>query len=142
VDLALATGRIDRSLPFVRREAVKALGAEYPSHEAARAGIEGALLAFYRGHDAAAFPAREARVRQAAAALAQIYAWNVWPSMNIRWGTYASLRGHDDAPGCFRCHDEEHRTADGVAISQDCDLCHAVLAQEEENPQVLGALKP
>jgi nitrate/TMAO reductase-like tetraheme cytochrome c subunit len=142
VDLALATGRIDRSLPFVKREAVKALKVEYPSHEAARAGIEKALLDFYRGHDPAAFPALEVKVRAAAEALGQIYAWNVWPSMRIGWGTYPSLRGHEEAPGCFRCHDEEHRTAEGVTISQDCNLCHAVLAQEEENPKVLGALRP
>jgi hypothetical protein len=121
---------------------VKALRAEYPSQEAARAGIERALLDFYRAEDAAAFAEREPRVRAAAEVLGQIYAWNVWPSMNITWGTYASLRGHDDAPGCFRCHDEEHRTAEGVTISQDCDLCHSVLAQEEEHPRVLGDLKP
>jgi nitrate/TMAO reductase-like tetraheme cytochrome c subunit len=142
VDLALASGRIDRTLPFVKREAVAALKVEYPSHEAARAGLEAALLDFYRGLDPATFPAREPKVREAAAALAQIYAWNVWPSMRIGWGTYASLRGHEDAPGCFRCHDEEHVTADGRTLSQDCDLCHAVLAQEEENPKVLGALEP
>lgn len=142
VDLALASGRIDRTLPFVKREAVKVLRTEYPSHEAARAGIEEALLAFYRTEDPAAFPAREPKVRAAAAALAQIHAWNVWPSMRISWGTYPSLRGHEDAPGCFRCHDESHATAEGVTISQDCDLCHAVLAQEEVNPKVLGALRP
>jgi len=142
VDLALASGRIDRTLPFVKREAVKALRTEYPSHEAAQAGIEEALLAFYRAEDPAAFPAREPKVRAAAAALAQIHAWNVWPSMRISWGTYPSLRGHEDAPGCFRCHDESHATAEGVTISQDCDLCHAVLAQEEVNPKVLGALRP
>jgi NapC/NirT cytochrome c family, N-terminal region len=142
VDLALAAGRIDRSLPFVKREAVKALKVEYPSHDAARAGIERALLDFYAGLDPAAFPAREPKVRAAGEALGQIYAWNVWPSMRINWGTYPTLLGHEQSPGCFRCHDEEHRTAEGVTISQDCDLCHAVLAQEEENPQLPGALSP
>jgi formate-dependent nitrite reductase cytochrome c552 subunit len=142
VDLALASGRIDRSLPFVKREAVKALRVEYPSHDAARAGIERALLDFYRTQDPGRFQAREPGVRAAAAALADVYARNVWPSMRIGWGTYPSLRGHEEAPGCFRCHDDEHATAEGVKISQDCELCHAVLAQEEENPKVLGVSLP
>ena len=142
VDQALLSGRIDRTLPFVKREAVKALKTEYPSHAAARDGITEALLAFYRQHDAAAFPALEPRVRAAAGALADIYAVNVWPEMKIGWGTYASRRGHEDAPGCDRCHDEEHVTADGVTISQDCELCHKVLAQEEERPAVLETLRP
>lgn len=142
VDGALLSGRIDRTLPFVKREGVKALKAEYPSHAAARAGIQEALLGFYRQHDAAAFPAREPQVRAAAQALADIYAVNVWPDMKIGWGTYASLHGHEDAPGCDRCHDEEHVTADGITISQDCELCHKVLAQEEADPKVLEALRP
>jgi hypothetical protein len=29
-----------------------------------------------------------------------------------------------DSPGCFRCHDDEHKSADGGVISQSCELCH------------------
>ena len=48
LDAALLDRRIDPSLPFVRREGLKALQAEYPSHEAARAGIAKAIGDFYR----------------------------------------------------------------------------------------------
>jgi hypothetical protein len=35
--------------------------------------------------------------------------------------------GHNDFPGCFRCHDDNHHTSkDGHAIKQDCELCHAI----------------
>ena len=44
---ALETGRIDRTLPFIRREGLKALTGDWPSQAAARAGIKDALLAFY-----------------------------------------------------------------------------------------------
>jgi hypothetical protein len=63
--------------------------------------------------------------------------------MSISWGTYVNHIGHPDMSaevGCFRCHDEEHRTSDGRAISQDCSTCHSVLAQEEENPEILKTL--
>jgi hypothetical protein len=44
--------------------------------------------------------------------------------MNVGWGTYPNNVGHMDFPGCFRCHDENHKTKDGKVIGQDCSLCH------------------
>jgi hypothetical protein len=140
IDAAIDAGRIDRALPFVRREGLRLLKADYPTHDAAREGIRRGLLAFYSA-DAARWPARQGAAEAAAAALGDIYATNVWPSMRIAWGTYPSLLGHDEAPGCFRCHDEEHRTADGRVISQDCDLCHAVLAEREVDPPILKMIQ-
>jgi hypothetical protein len=142
VDEAIHSGLIDPALPFVKRESVKALKVAYPSHPDARAGIEKQLTDYYRGLDAAAWPAREAAVKRAAASLGDIWAWNVWPSMKITWGTYPSFLGHDQAPGCFRCHDGEHATAGGKTISQDCALCHSLLAVDEVNPKILADLKP
>jgi hypothetical protein len=127
VDHAIEVGRIDRSLPFVRREAMKAVTAEYASHDAARAGIRDSLKGFY----AASYPqiAKEKgpAVDKAVDALIEGYTTHVWPQMKIAWGTYPSLLGHDQAPGCWRCHDDEHVTLDGKAITQDCSLCHNLL---------------
>jgi hypothetical protein len=60
--------------------------------------------------------------------------------MKVTWGTYLNNVGHEDFPGCFRCHDDQHRAPDGRVITQDCDACHAVLAMEERDPKVLGEL--
>jgi hypothetical protein len=54
-----------------------------------------------------------------------LWAENVFPRMRVTWGAYPSHLGHVETPGCFRCHDENHLTPDGTAISQDCELCHA-----------------
>jgi hypothetical protein len=49
--------------------------------------------------------------------------------------------GHMDAPGCFRCHDGDHATADKKkSITQDCTVCHQALAVEEESPAILKSL--
>ena len=61
--------------------------------------------------------------------------------MKIAWGAYPSFLGHTVATGCFRCHDDEHKTADGRKISQDCALCHSVLAQDEADPKILKDLR-
>jgi len=140
IDQAILAHRIDAKLPWIKREGLKAVQATYSSQEAARAGIEKQITGFYRQFDAAAFPERETSALAAAAALGDIYCWNVWPSMKIAWGTYPSFLGHDQAPGCFRCHDGEHVDGAGKAISQDCSLCHSLLAVDEKDPKILTQL--
>jgi hypothetical protein len=122
VDAAIAQGRIPRELAFVRREAVAAVGAEYGDRAAALAAIAQRLNDFYRDRGGA-----EARLVERAVAAAQD-AWsrNVFPAMNVKWGTYPNQLGHVDAPGCFRCHDDEHKAADGSVIRQGCELCHTI----------------
>jgi hypothetical protein len=143
IDAALLDRRIDPSLPFVRREGLKALLVEYPSHEAAREGIAKAIAAFYAEHHPQVAAERKDAVAAAGLALGDIWAWNVFPKMNVKWGTYQSHLGHPDMStevGCFRCHSGEHATADGKTISQDCTTCHSVLAQEEKDPEILKTI--
>jgi hypothetical protein len=123
VDDAIAGGGIDRSLPFIRREAVKALKASYPNADAAAAGIGTALDAFYRDSYPAA--SRDA-VQQAVATARTLYQRNIFPAMKVGWGSYANNIGHTTFPGCFRCHDDNHTSTSGKAISQDCSLCHTM----------------
>jgi hypothetical protein len=137
VDESLAAGVLDRSLPFIKKVAVGALEATYGSHEEAATGIRGRLVDFYRGHYGAGFPEHRAKVDAAAAALAEIYARNVFPAMHVSWGTYADNLGHQDFPGCLRCHDGEHTSADGRSIASDCETCHALLALDDPDPEIL-----
>jgi nitrate/TMAO reductase-like tetraheme cytochrome c subunit len=126
VDAALGNGFIPASLPFVRREAVAALEASYPTREAAGEGIARRLSAFYDRQLGAAATGRRAEVARAIAAVRSIYERNVFPAMKVGWGTYVNNLGHVDFPGCFRCHDDAKKSKDGAVIRQDCDLCHAM----------------
>lgn len=127
VNTALAHGDIPKTLPFIRREAVKALKVEYPSHEAAAEGIGRSLRDFYRGVAAQRTDrAPVADVDRAIAATTALYQTNVFPQMRVTFGTYPSHLGHVDSPGCFRCHDDNHKTRDGKTISQDCETCHRI----------------
>ncbi len=140
IDDALAAGRIGRTLPYVRRQALAAVRARYRSHEEARQGIRSQLLAYYAGTHPEQARARAPAIEAAAAELGRIYAENVWPTMNIGWGTYPSFAGHQEAPGCFRCHDEAHQAEGGKTISQDCTLCHNPLAVDDPDPAILKQL--
>ena len=142
VDEALETGRIPRDLPFIKREGLRAIQEDFESHDEARRRIPETVLAYYADSHPEVLAEREADVRAAAAALAEIYTVNVHPSMGIEWGTYPNHIGHEEAPGCFRCHNDEHSAEGGEVISQDCDTCHSLLALEEENPAILEELNP
>jgi hypothetical protein len=126
VDTRMAGGEIPTTLPFVKREAVKALKASYASQDAADEGIARALREFYRAQASDAYMSRRQDVEKAVTATTTIYRRNVFPEMNVQFGTYPNNIGHMDFPGCFRCHDDNHKTKDGQKISQDCETCHAI----------------
>jgi len=139
VDLALQEGRIDASLPFIKREGVRLLTETvYESHEEARAGIAAAVNAFYDQNypDLAGSPA----VEQAGKALGDAYCWNNFPHMKVTWNLYPNHIGHQETPGCFRCHDNKHKTEDGEKISRKCSTCHEIVAEEESDSKLLQEL--
>ena len=69
---------------------------------------------------------RRQDVEKAVTGAQQVYRRNVFPEMHVQFGTYPNNVGHMDFPGCFRCHDDNHKTKDGKKISQDCDTCHKI----------------
>jgi nitrate/TMAO reductase-like tetraheme cytochrome c subunit len=120
VDRAIAEAKVSRDLPFVRREGVRLLKEEYPSQEAAAQAIDQGLRSFYQSRSGI----NPQALAGAVAAFQELYGRNVFPTMNVTWGTYPDHKGHLNSPGCFRCHDESHTTKDGAAISGDCEFCH------------------
>jgi nitrate/TMAO reductase-like tetraheme cytochrome c subunit len=127
VDAAIARGIIDRSLPFVRKEGVRLLKGTYADQPAAFAAIRSELEAFYKANHADVLTAKKASLDRAVEALQGLYGRSVFPGMKVGWGTYANNVGHNDFPGCFRCHDDGHKAKDGSTISQDCEMCHTML---------------
>ena len=126
VDEAIAAAAIPQTLPFVRREAVKVLKGTYPSQNAAAEAIERALRDFYRGQSLTVYNSRRQEIEKAVNATVAIYRRNVFPDMHVGFGTYPNNIGHMDSPGCFRCHDDSHKSKDGETIKQDCEMCHTI----------------
>jgi hypothetical protein len=135
VNQAMAAGQIAASLPFVKKESVELLKA----NDAER--IPTALSGFYLQNYPDVASKQGSEIQTAGAALAAIYERNVFTDLKVTWGTYPNNLGHTDAPGCFRCHDEAHLTADKKTISQDCGLCHQLVAVDEASPDVLKTLE-
>ena len=140
VDQALSAGEISRTLPFIKKQSVEILKAAYPSREAAAAAIPSALERFYKEWYPGVYSKSRADVARAAKAVLAIYNRNVFPEMKVTWGVYPNNLGHTDFQGCFRCHDDQHKSSDGKAVSQDCNACHQLLAMDEAAPKILSDL--
>jgi hypothetical protein len=119
VDQALASGRLP-SLPFVRREAVAAFESAAKEHD--RAGAARRVRAFYQK----SYPglAADPRLARAITGVDAIAGRELFPAMQVGFGSYPDRFSHTDDKGCFRCHDDEHKAADGSTIPQDCERCH------------------
>ncbi|MDP9193120.1 MAG: NapC/NirT family cytochrome c [Acidobacteriota bacterium] len=146
VDVALHSGRIDRSLPYIKQQAVAAVAKDYDSTPAAVSGIRADLEAFYRDNHPEVYAAKQKQIVAAAGELQQIFKTTRFPEMKVDWRTHADNVGHMRTLGCFRCHDDQHVSKDGKRISKECDVCHTVVSETGanasfEHPIDLGDLR-
>ncbi len=140
VDKQMSLGRISPELPYIRKKSVEVLKVDYPTREVAQLRITEELNNFYRANYPRIYQTRRTLVEQSGEEVAAIYLRNIFPDMRMTWGTHPNNLGHNDSPGCFRCHDGSHTSADGQTITNDCSACHQVLATGEENPKILSDL--
>jgi nitrate/TMAO reductase-like tetraheme cytochrome c subunit len=131
VDQSLVTGRLDASLPFIKQQAVTVLTANYTSTEQAMEGIATELDKFYLTKYPDLHKNKQAAIRNAIAEVQRIFKSTTFPEMKLDWKTHPNNIGHFYFPGCFRCHDGQHVSPEGLVIRKDCDICHTILAQEE-----------
>jgi hypothetical protein len=121
VNLAMELGQIDRTIPWIKTNAVFVLTRKYDTGNQARDGIATAQAERYPN---------DPRIRDVIPVVQQIYRENFFPEMKANWSVYPDNIGHMIWPGCFRCHDGAHKTDDGRTIrANDCNACHTILAQ-------------
>jgi hypothetical protein len=122
VDAAMAAGRIDPGLAWVKSNVVAALIAPYSTETEATAKIAEHLRSRY---------ANSPKVDSLVAEAQRIYQHNFFPEMKADWRAYPDNISHKDWAGCFRCHDGQHKSADGKRSIQasSCNSCHTILAQ-------------
>lgn len=140
VDQRMSRGLVSPELPFIRKKAVELLKVNYPDREAARKQIVEGITNYYQTAYPEIYKGKRALVEESADNVARIYLRNIFPVMRVTWAVHPNNLGHTDFPGCFRCHDGSHTSADGQTISNDCTACHNLVAVQEENPRILGNL--
>lgn len=137
MDKAMTAGEISTTLPFIKKQGMEVLKANYATTQDAEAKIPAAIENYYKTTYPQVYQQRQDDVKRAAKGVLAVFERNVFPEMKVNWGTYANNLGHTDSNGCFRCHDESHTATGGKAITQDCSACHNLLASDEKNPKIL-----
>jgi nitrate/TMAO reductase-like tetraheme cytochrome c subunit len=133
MDENFVSGHIDMTLPYLKKVAVELLSKPYKTTEEGLASIASGIPDYYAKNYPAVAKGKAAEIQKSVLEVQEIYKRNFFPEMKVSWSTYPNHIGHFYAPGCFRCHDGKHKSADGRIISKDCNLCHTVIGQKQEN---------
>ena len=139
VDDALLTGKLDPTLPFLKKKAVELLSGPWVSTEADQAEIA-QLPAFYAAEYPLVAQQKADQVQKSTDELTRMYAELVTARMETGPGTYPNNLGHQAGQGCFRCHDGAHyevvdKVVTKTTIPSNCDTCHTF-------PQLTGPDAP
>lgn len=129
IDDSLAAGKIDASLPFIKREAVALLSKSYATTDEGLRAIQTGLEEFYRANYRDVHASRGDAIKAAVAETQRVFQTYTFPEMKTDWQTHPNNIGHFYAQGCFRCHDGDHVSQTGRVISKDCRICHTALDQ-------------
>lgn len=128
IDQAFAAGRLDPSIPYLKRQTVEVLNKPYATEQEALNTIAAGLDAFYRNHYAQLYAERTDTIKSAISETQRIFKTYFFPEMKTDWSTHPNNIGHLYSSGCFRCHDGEHVSDTGKVIRNDCNICHTVLS--------------
>lgn len=131
VDQSLSAGRLDPSLPYLKRQIVEALNKPYTTEAEAVRTIGESLDGFYRTNYGVLYTQKSGVIKAAVGETQRIFKTYFFPEMKTNWSTHPNNIGHLYSSGCFRCHDGEHVSNTGKVIRNDCNLCHTVLSDSE-----------
>lgn len=126
IDMALAEGSIDLSLPFIKREGLEALDPANPSLEQAIERVR-AIEEFYRTSYPEVHAENEDLIDRAIVELEEVARLTTFAEMKVDWQTHFDFVSHE---GCFRCHGELIAVSGdqkGEPIDAGCNLCHDIL---------------
>jgi len=129
VDDAITAGTVSKKLPNIKVIAMQALVQDYPTKDSAFNAISGQTNEFYSMMYEELYKNSRTEVDQAIAAIQDGYSRNIFPEMKVKWSAYPLHLGHLETNGCYRCHNDRHKSEDGHVISRNCTLCHHILAQ-------------
>lgn len=125
----LANGKIDKNLPYIKREGIQALEYHVEDRKSSYNDIKKHIWKFYNSYYPEIALNKKNEIDIAVVELNNIYQKNYFPKMNVDWKSHADHSGHMTSPGCFRCHDGKHVNHEGKVISNDCNLCHTITKQ-------------
>lgn len=132
--------KISSSVPWLKKAAMEALNDDYSTTDSAKMGIENQIYSFYREQYPEVLAAHEEEIKNAVIEIKESFSHNAFPEMKVSYKAYPRNIGHLESGGCFRCHDDKHKSSDGKVISKDCNLCHTFIGQGKSGEMVYSTI--
>jgi hypothetical protein len=141
IDQSFAAGKLDPSLPYLKKTAVELLSKSYENTPQAVSSIAGGLNDFYSKNYPDVYSQKRQLVDNAVAEVQRVFQTYFFPEMKTDWQTHPNNIGHLYSSGCFRCHDGEHVSKDGKVITNSCNVCHTMI-YDSANPAASVKMGP
>ncbi len=146
VDAAMAQGAISAQIPFIKQQAMQAMGqvtdkTTDDQYQSSLKRIDG-IVEYYRTQQPQAYQQNQAQIKQAVAELKGIYQRSVFPDMGVGPNVYPDWATHE---GCMRCHGKLvgiAGEAKGRAIEADCQTCHYLAPPAPRVPAASAPSQP
>lgn len=135
VDQAFVSGRLDPSIPYLKRKAVEMLSSPYETTPQALSSIDRDLNQFYQTNYKDVYSQKQPAIKSAVAEVQRIFQTYFFPEMKTDWQTHPNNIGHLYSSGCFRCHDGEHVSSSGKVITNNCNVCHTMIYDSAAPPE-------
>lgn len=140
IDEAIASGDISKDLPDIKLAVMETFFQDYPTTDTALMMIDSIIMEYYNLIYPEIVETHEAKLKKSILAVQEAYSRNIFPAMKVKWSEYPNHLGHLETDGCYRCHNDRHKTKENKVISRDCNLCHSIMAQG--NPDELEVANP
>ena len=140
VNRAMTLQQVAQDLPDIKWLLVELMSKEYETTEEAMAAIAEGVNNHYAEDYPELVQSRAEDISQAIATAQRLFSVNIFPEMKVSWKEFPDHIGHLTTPGCFRCHNGLHETDTGEVLSRDCNICHAIVAQERKTGETLVSL--
>lgn len=135
VDDAFIAGRMDPTIPFLKRQAVEVLSGTYETTQQAVDTIGTKLSQFYIANYKEIYDQKPDAIKKSIAEVQNIYRTFFFPEMKTDWQSHPNNVGHLHTSGCFRCHDGQHVSNTGKIITNECTICHTTIYDSAGPPE-------
>jgi hypothetical protein len=129
VDDAITSGAISGELPNIKSVAMGILAKDYSTADSAMMAIKTGVVEYYKSNYPDILEQKKEKIEKAITGIQDGFNRNIFPEMKVKWNKYPLNLGHLESNGCYRCHNDKHKSDNGRIISRRCDLCHHILSQ-------------
>ena len=140
-DKAMLTGAVSKDIPFFKKVSMGILRETFSTSDTAFLKIKESITDFYKTDYSEYYSRNTNLIDSSIKAVEKAYSQNTFPAMKVTYDAYPEHIGHLESDGCFRCHNDAFKSADGHVIPRNCDLCHTIVGQGKQGEMQYTSIK-